>query len=326
MQRWILVFVVASSTAAFCDIAAAEVIPSDRPLSPFGDYFAVPPNLPPGEAPLPGSSLVSAAGPAPASAPALCSDEFVNSEACDCWQPLWVVRASAVFMERSNPDINAAPFGFDFDFEPGLDLSLVRSIDDCREIEFRYFGIHGWRSDIGILPGVGLFNRSELDSTEINLRRPLGRFALLAGFRWVEFMDHTQFDTTILFPLSTGINVNNHLYGGQIGLDGTLWDNGCRLRLDSFLKAGVYYNHLDSTFFLESGPTLLEFNESLDRTAFVGELGLLGVYEWSDNWALRAGYQLLWLEGVALSPEQFVSLDTSGLFAHGAVVGVEWAY
>jgi hypothetical protein len=319
MTRWVFVLLAAGSVALMQPGAAvAELLPEEGRLRTLYDYFSVPRLAQRETPPLSGDEWVAEVGQAPPS-----GGEFVSAEACDCWEPLWIVRASVVFMERSNAEVEG--LSFDFDFEPGLDLSLIRSLGACHDIEFRYFGIHGWRSDIEV-PFVSLYNRSELDSTEVNLRRRLGRLSLLAGFRWVEFMDESQLDAAFFFPISIGTNINNHLYGGQIGVDGTLWDNGCRLRLDSFLKAGVYYNHIDSTTFVSAGQVFVEFQDSVDRTAFVGELGLLGVYEWSDNWALRAGYQLLWLEGIALAPEQFGSLDTSGLFAHGAVIGVEFAY
>ena len=54
---------------------------------------------------------------------------------------------------------------------------------------------------------------------------------------------------------------------------------------------------------------------------------------WSDNWAVLAGYQLLWLEGVALANDnQLIALgdgnvNTSGSpFYHGGLVGAEYRW
>ena len=72
-------------------------------------------------------------------------------------------------------------------------------------------------------------------------------------------------------------------------------------------------------------------------TAFLGELAAIGRYMVTDNIAVRGGYRLLWIDGVALASDQvsvtaFVppalapgrGINSSGdLFFHGAVVGVE---
>ena len=67
--------------------------------------------------------------------------------------------------------------------------------------------------------------------------------------------------------------------------------------------------------------------------AFVGELNLTGIYRLNDVWNLRAGYNLIWIAGVALAPDQ---LDFSGtapgrqpaqqrreVFLHGVSGGLE---
>jgi len=67
--------------------------------------------------------------------------------------------------------------------------------------------------------------------------------------------------------------------------------------------------------------------------AFVGELNLTGIYQLNQTWGLRAGYNLMWIEGVALAPAQtdFTLTSTSGtglnrgggLFLHGINLGLE---
>jgi hypothetical protein len=74
-------------------------------------------------------------------------------------------------------------------------------------------------------------------------------------------------------------------------------------------------------------------------TAFMGGVGLLStinltaIYRLTDHWGLRAGYNLIWLDGVALAPNQwdFTNTANSGtslvgggsLFLHGVNLGVE---
>ncbi|MGD9719626.1 MAG: hypothetical protein AB7O59_00225 [Pirellulales bacterium] len=58
----------------------------------------------------------------------------------------------------------------------------------------------------------------------------------------------------------------------------------------------------------------------------MGDSSFTGVIQLTDNLALRAGYQLLWVSGVATASDQLpaTSLDTSGdVFLHGALVGAE---
>ena len=73
-------------------------------------------------------------------------------------------------------------------------------------------------------------------------------------------------------------------------------------------------------------------NQRDNNTAFLGEIGLVGVYQLTDTIALRAGYQLMWLDGVALASEQVqasnfatgTGADVHGdVFFHGALLGVE---
>jgi hypothetical protein len=45
------------------------------------------------------------------------------------------------------------------------------------------------------------------------------------------------------------------------------------------------------------------FDRQEDHTAFAGELALTFVYRWSPHLTTRLGYQALWLEQLALAPD-----------------------
>jgi hypothetical protein len=67
-----------------------------------------------------------------------------------------------------------------------------------------------------------------------------------------------------------------------------------------------------------------------NNTAFLGEIGLVGVYQLTDTIAIRGGYQLLWLDGVLASEQVQTTniLTGTGSDVHGdvfyyALVGVE---
>ena len=69
------------------------------------------------------------------------------------------------------------------------------------------------------------------------------------------------------------------------------------------------------------------------NVAFVGEANFVLTLDLNDCWTARGGYNLMWIEGVALGPDQldFTMTSTSGtmltndggLFLHGASVGLE---
>ena len=74
-------------------------------------------------------------------------------------------------------------------------------------------------------------------------------------------------------------------------------------------------------------------SESGGDIAFVGDLNLTGIYHLDDVWGIRLGYNLIWIEGVALAPDQldFTNTTTSGsgistdggVLLHGVSAGVE---
>ena len=67
--------------------------------------------------------------------------------------------------------------------------------------------------------------------------------------------------------------------------------------------------------------------------AFVGDLNFTVIWQFCELWGLRAGYNLIWLEGVALAPDQLDFSNTpdsgrkldsdGGVFLHGVNLGLE---
>ena len=68
--------------------------------------------------------------------------------------------------------------------------------------------------------------------------------------------------------------------------------------------------------------------------AFEGELNLSGIFRINDVWSLKAGYSVMWIEGLALAPDQLdfnfavspsgnTLTSDGGMFIHGANVGLE---
>ncbi|HUT87957.1 MAG TPA: hypothetical protein VMY37_00530 [Thermoguttaceae bacterium] len=255
---------------------------------------------------------------------------------------------------------------FDFDFRGGWELGAIRHNFRCTcwDLEARYARIDGWRSvrDFVFSPYgsvvhyrtpigntafsalVGAAYESHFDSLELNLRRPIGcgGLTLLAGFRFAELDERGMTILRVTDPgalenLATSqIGAINDLYGFQLGADGCLWQ-WCCLSLDGKLRAGVYSNRaVNSVTHVQTGAPEAWGSRARDnQAAFLGELGLTGTCQLTDGVALRAGYQLTWLEGVAVASDQVAvsdpvfgtaTVDTDGgVLYHGAVISLEFS-
>lgn len=258
-------------------------------------------------------------------------------------------------------------------FAGGPRLDLIHHGDNDSDLEFLYFQIDGWnaRRSIGPTPSDWLVMRapgnflqtqddfltqsmawdyrSRLYNAEWNARwNPQRRLTVLAGFRWVNLTEELE---GILLPSTahgTGsfwdAQTKNNLYGFQIGMDAKLLERN-RFSIGSVLKAGIFDNHVEEATTVRM--TRIQFGESdsTDHFAFLGEAGVQCKYQVTPRLALKAGYEAMWLQGVALAPGQIsetechytlVPQDTyiqalgvdcsSGIFYHGATAGLEYAF
>jgi hypothetical protein len=189
---------------------------------------------------------------------------------------------------------------------------------------------------------------SELHNAEFNARwNPSSRLTMLAGFRWINMQENLvgalSPPTVSTEPPYWTTTTRNNLYGIQIGADGKLFERG-RFSINGLLKAGVFDNNAEQTTAVSViHKSVYSASDSTDRAAFVGETGLQCKYQVTRRLMLKAGYELIWLEGVALAPEQVQETYTttrwfdsteqatginsnSGVFYHGANVGMEYSF
>jgi len=69
------------------------------------------------------------------------------------------------------------------------------------------------------------------------------------------------------------------------------------------------------------------------EVAMVADLNISAIYKLNCTWAIRAGYNLMWIEGIATAPDQLDFTDTAqsgtviqtkgGEFFHGVNLGLE---
>ncbi len=259
------------------------------------------------------------------------------------------------------------------DFQQGLcggpQVDLIRHGDCGYDLELSYFQIDGWNSDRSVGPYVpfewltmrcpGNFLQtnqkldqamawayaSELYNAEFNVRwNPSSRVTVLAGFRWVNLFENlvgALEPPTMPEPPFWTTSTTNNLYGLQIGADGKILERG-RFSIEGLLKAGLFDDHAEQTTFVSViHKQVRSATDSIDRTAFIGETGLQCKYQLAKGLSLKAGYEAIWLEGVALAPGQVQETYCitkpktvealgvncgSGVFYHGATVGLEYSF
>jgi hypothetical protein len=295
---------------------------------------------------------------------------------CDinyCCCPRWYVDAGAVILHRnrvgSDPIMQPTTLGIlpiisghddPFGWNGDLDITVGYRTDCCNAWEVRYFGDTGADANAAIdfiarygspesytiatggpflVVGVSLDYQTDLHSIEINQRHSVSdNVTFISGFRYLEVDEDLLFNVDVFsFPVATyAWSDDNHLYGGQIGTDLALWNSG-PLRFNSVFKGGLYGVDAENVY---TNHTILGTNvrngASEGDVAFVGEIDLLGTYSICRNVALRGGYQLLWIDGVALASDAAAQtnpgnggavIDTNGqLFYQGATVALEFVW
>jgi len=160
----------------------------------------------------------------------------------------------------------------------------------------------------------------------------------LAGFRWAGLEEQATIALTT--PGSGvsqyGVRSTSNLFGGQLGVRGRIeWD---RWALEGQGKAALAGVGLSQS----QAPVVDAFSGERYRTARgASAANVGGIFDWNvavsrrinDVWAIRAGYTMLWLTGVALAPDQFdFSTDTLAgttvigektVWLQGATLGLE---
>lgn len=192
---------------------------------------------------------------------------------------------------------------------------------------------------------------SELDSFELSFRNrwmaPECRYqgSWLAGVRFIKLDEDLLYQTiTPRGRMELLTNTNNSLTGFQIG--GDVWVTPLPgLRFGAEAKAGIYGNHMNaSNTIATTAPAFFNENLKANDAAFVGELDVQMTYRLNYHWNIRAGYNFLFMEGLALAVDNFNPeppnvfpgppgavrtpfIDTTGsaLF-HGLNVGFEYLW
>jgi hypothetical protein len=174
-----------------------------------------------------------------------------------------------------------------------------------------------------------------------NYRR--GTFDWLAGFRWAGLDEAAGLELAGAdYPGPSFYNVRSstNFFGAQIGGRGRMeWD---RWAIDGWAKAALAGTAMSQSadpivsVFAPDPPIRPARSATEGGVGFIGDINLNLSYRLNDTWRLRAGYNFLWLTGVALAPNQFDFAATNtagtglnggaGVFLHGANLGLEAAW
>ncbi len=162
---------------------------------------------------------------------------------------------------------------------------------------------------------------SELNNGELNLRRRVlmrpGDYetSFLLGARYLQINEEFGYYSESATPgpaISTngmGIDTGNELIGVQVGLLSQFLIQP-RCWIDFEMKGGIFQNHatLNRTFTVTDGlggSDVVAGSDDIDRTSFVGDLSLQFNYQFAPRWTFYAGYNALWITGLALGPNNF---------------------
>ena len=124
-----------------------------------------------------------------------------------------------------------------------------------------------------------------------------------------------QQDNQLLFTSST--RANNQLNGVQATMDASFLESEY-FQIGGYAKAGIYHNRargsVSEVYQNFENPQSLytrSLSDSQNRVAFAGNLGVTGTVFLRDNLRLFGGYELMYLSGVALAPDQNGGISTS---------------
>jgi hypothetical protein len=313
--------------------------------------------------------LVSDSEPADSAAASSC-EETADCHACNmCCPcgPIYYGSVGTVILHRARPEslplivptagpgVIANGGDFNFGWDAGVDMTFGYRTSSCSAWEFRYFNDDDASADpinygavgnvrIGSFSNFGATNLTatryltSLHSSELNYVREVNpRCEFLTGFRWIELEDDINFN--IVFPAFNADytwNENNHMYGAQMGTRLNMWELNSPLQLLGTFKAGIYGNVADNDFTLRPSTGGQFDGGGFDtQLAFVGEIDFTASYQLTQHFSVYGGYQVLWLDGVALASDALAAstaassqavITENQLVYQGAVTGINFVW
>jgi len=259
-----------------------------------------------------------------------------------------------------------------FPWSPGVRAFYGQRAPDRGGWEIGYFGVYGQATSLFVTPPAGDFLQmpdplggfinlegesatvrytSVINSAELNLLSTSTEWRnhsaswltvdWLVGFRYVGVEEQAAITVDCCvtdgdkIPVPYGVATRNNLFGAQIG-NRSRW-TWQKWAFEGWAKAGIFGNAQEQIqkplFDYNGDPFRPGLSSTAGAVAFVGDINTSLVYRLTDVWGLRVGYNLIWIDGLALAPDQFdFSVNENsgrrlvsggGIFMHGANLGLE---
>jgi hypothetical protein len=243
-------------------------------------------------------------------------------------------------------------------FRPGALLTLGRRFDQVSAVELTFFGFNNWKNSSQVTGAANLSipgtlanitqdyifaDRMQIDyvsslyNVEGNYTQTISGLQLLTGFRYIRLNESFNLQSEVDVLDSTSnylVRAKNNLIGGQLGVGfSSQWD---RLTVDLLGKFGVFANVAEqNTLMKDLNDTFIRrnFQDHVVATSVLGEAGINGSFRVFDWLFIRGGYRFIWINNVALAPDQLNFTDAPGsgqsvdphgyLYLHGGNVGAE---
>lgn len=232
--------------------------------------------------------------------------------------------------------VNENDLSFNNNAQPAFGFTIGRQLDAVSTFEASYWGLFHWTSgtvnyganslslsgpvaittqDFFLADEVAISYVSNLNNMELNYKQTINGLSLLGGFRLLNLSEDFNIRSHDVDSGTSNYRIKtvNTLIGGQIGA-GWNWSSSDRFSLELFSKVGVYGNIQRMT------QTLYDLNNTLPRlnardgsthVGFVGEVGLNGKIRLTEWLTLNGGYRFMWIDGLALAPNQLDFSDIS---------------
>jgi len=141
-------------------------------------------------------------------------------------------------------------------------------------------------------------------------------------------------------------DMENNLMGFQVGLRHDYWKVSSRWALEGFVNGGVYYNDIKYTNLMRVTTTQRYADDTdtevfeeqtnvattknmdtadLSEIAYSCEASLSAACRINQCWVTRAGYQVLWIDGLLLADDAFLDtgVESRSMLFHGWHAGIE---
>jgi hypothetical protein len=165
--------------------------------------------------------------------------------------------------------------------------------------------------------------------------------AFSAGLRYISIDEEFIFTAEGANPATQNaryaINTQNDLVGFQLGLDmieqHCNWSYGIRGKVGGMVNVAEQHSRVN---IVDPGgnPAPRDEIASGHQLSFLAELGLVATYQLRPNLALRASYDFVYVQGVALAPQQLqfntaaaADINTgSYVLLDGGSIGIEYVW